>query len=142
MSVIITDNLDLLQIADLLDKSISGKISEEDAGREEVFRKLIEKINSCKENLGSSRTAKLWVQYIEMVEILCKSIKAEQTGNFSLHLQAINDMLPFFAASGHSLYAKSSYIYLQTMSSLQKTSKCSSEVSGRLSCCVKTGNRL
>ena len=30
-------------------------------------------------------------------------------------------MLPSFAASGHSLYAKFAYIYLQTMSSLQET---------------------
>ena len=56
-----------------------------------------------------------------MVEILCKFIRAERTGNFHLHLQAVKDMLPFFASSGHSLYAKSAYIYLQTMSNLQET---------------------
>ena len=56
-----------------------------------------------------------------MVEILCKFIRAERTGNLHLHLQAVKDMLPFFASSGHSLYAKSVYIYLQTMSNLQET---------------------
>ena len=117
----LADNLDLLKITDLLDKSISGEVSAEDIEREKVFRKLIEKINSYKEHLASSRTANLWVQYIEMVEILCNFIKAERAGNFShFHLQAINDMLPFIAASGHSLYAKSAYMYLKTMSSLQE----------------------
>ena len=108
----LADSLDLLQIADILDRSISGEVSAEDLEREEVFGKLIEKINSYKENLASSRAAKLWVQYIEMVEILCKFIKAERTGDFSLHLQAINDMLPFFAASGH-MQSPSTYIFKQ-----------------------------
>ena len=28
-----------------------------------------------------------------------------------LHLHTVHDMLPYFAASGHSLYAKSAYLY-------------------------------
>ena len=57
----LADNLDLLQIADLLDKSISGEVSAGNVEREEVFRKLMDKINIYKENLASSRTANLWV---------------------------------------------------------------------------------
>ena len=57
----LADNLDLLQIADLLHKSVSGEVSAVDVERDEVFRKLIEKINSQKENLVLSRTAKLCV---------------------------------------------------------------------------------
>ena len=33
--------------------------------------------------------------------------QGERTGNWSLHLQAVYDMLPYFAAAGHNLYAKS-----------------------------------
>ena len=33
-------------------------------------------------------------------------------GNFSLHLQAIKNMLPFFAVSGHFLQAQPAYIYI------------------------------
>ena len=47
------------------------------------------------------------------IDILRKCIKAEHTGNWELHLQAVIDMLPFFTASGHNLYAKSAYLYLQ-----------------------------
>ena len=49
------------------------------------------------------------------IDILRKFIKAEHTGNWELHLQAVYDMLPFFTASGHNLYAKSAYLYLQLM---------------------------
>ena len=61
---------------------------------------MVEKIKTYKNNLSSSRTANLWFQYKEMVEILCKFIKAERTGNFSLHLQAVKDMLPFLQHLG------------------------------------------
>ena len=47
------------------------------------------------------------------IDILRKFIKAERTRNWELHLQAVYDMLPFLTASGHNLYAKSAYLYLQ-----------------------------
>ena len=115
------DNLDLLEISDLFDKTIAGEVSAEDLNGNAAIQEMVEKIKTYKNNMSSSRTARLWFQYIEMVEILCKFIRAECTGNFHLHLQAVKDMLPFFASSGHSLYAKSAYIYLQTMSNLQET---------------------
>ena len=52
---------------------------------------------------GTSRTAALWLQYMEMVNILRTSIKVERTANWELHLQAVSEMLPYFAASGHNL---------------------------------------
>ena len=54
------------------------------------------------------------------MKILRKFIKAECMGNWSLHLEAVLDMLPYLAASGHSLYAKSARIYLQTILSLEQ----------------------
>ena len=56
-----------------------------------------------------------------MVHILRKFIKAERTGNWELYLQSIYDMLPYFAGSGHNLYSKSTYVYLQAMLSLQNS---------------------
>ena len=41
--------------------------------------------------------------------------------NWKLHLQTVQDMLPYFAASGHSLYATSAYVYLQIMLILPET---------------------
>ena len=66
-------------------------------------------------------TGQLWVQYMGMVNILRQFLKAEQTGNWQLHLKSVHEMLPYFAASGHTLYAKSAYIYLQMMLRLPET---------------------
>ena len=68
---------------------------------------------------GTSRTAALWLQYMEMVNILRTFIKAERTANWELHLQAVSEMLPYLAASGHNLYVKCARLYLQSMSSLR-----------------------
>lgn len=67
-------------------------------------------------SLKSSRTASL---YMDMVSILCEFIKAECTGNWELHIEAISDMLPYLAASGHNLYTRSARKYLQMMSTLK-----------------------
>ena len=58
-----------------------------------------------------NRTAKLWLQYMEMVDILRKSIKAERTGHWVRHFESLSEMLPYMAA-GHSLYTKSAQLYL------------------------------
>ena len=55
-----------------------------------------------------SPTAKLWLQYIEYIETLKLFIRAERSGNWSLHLVAITRMLNLFAATG----AKSARLYL------------------------------
>ena len=57
---------------------------------------------------------------MEMVDILKTFITAERTGNWELHLQALNNMLPFLAASGHNLYVKCVSLYLQSMSNLER----------------------
>ncbi len=56
---------------------------------------------------------------MDMVDVLRKFIRAERTGNWNLHLQAVSEMLPYLAASGHNNYTKSALIYLQRMSHLQ-----------------------
>ena len=55
---------------------------------------------------------------MDTVDILCSFIKAERTGNWSLHLSAIRSMLPYLPSSGHHLYTKSAYWFLQMMSTL------------------------
>lgn len=69
----------------------------------------------------TSRTSALLVQYMDMQDILRKYVSAECTGNWPLHLQAIQDMLPYLAASGHNLYTKSARVYLQQMQNLHTT---------------------
>ena len=62
------------------------------------------------ETLAKDPTASLWIQYLDMIRILRKFIRAERLGNWYTpytHLEAVSEMLPYLAASGHSLYAKS-----------------------------------
>ena len=73
-----------------------------------------------KNSLLISKNSKLWFQYMEMLDILRKFLKAERTGNWKLYLQAIHEILPYLAASGHNLYTKSVYLYLQDMIKLQQ----------------------
>ncbi|VDH97687.1 Hypothetical predicted protein [Mytilus galloprovincialis] len=58
---------------------------------------------------------------MDMVELLRQFITAERTGNWNLHLKSLQQMLPYLAASGHNLYAKSVHIYLQQMQNLPAT---------------------
>ena len=51
------------------------------------------------ETLAKDPTASLWIQYLDMIRILRKLI--EQLGNWYLHLEAVSEMLPYVAASGH-----------------------------------------
>lgn len=68
--------------------------------------------------VDASRTAKLWIQYMEYVNVIKMFIAGERTGNWQLHLDAIFKMLNLFAATGHTNYAKSARLYLQTMRDL------------------------
>ena len=60
-------------------------------------------------------TALLWLQYMEIVRILRNFITTEYTGDWSLHLSTVKQILPYYAVAGHNQYAKSAYIYCQQM---------------------------
>jgi hypothetical protein len=108
---------DLKAATALFDGLLSSTVATEEVYTSDVLKRIKDTFDEKKE-LMTMRTAKLWLQYIDMVNILRTFLKAERTGNWQLHLQAIREMLPYFAASGHSLYAKSAYIYLQMMTDL------------------------
>ena len=108
---------DLEAASELLDRLLDGECSSYLSP--EILNRISAKINEVKGTLSTLRTAKLWLQYMDMVEILCRLTKAERTGNFNLHLSDVQEMLPYFAASGHNSYTKSAYMYLQTMQSLK-----------------------
>ena len=89
----------------------------------DAIHKLNDRIDQFKSSLMNYRTAKLWLQYLCMVDLLRRFIRSERTGNWNLHLQVLHEMLPYLAAAGHSLYTKSIYIYLQRMAQLSEDSQ-------------------
>ena len=67
-----------------------------------------------------SRTAKLWLQYIDYVELLKLYIRVERTGNWELHLVAVKRMINLLLSTGRMNYVKSARLYLQFMIDLPK----------------------
>ena len=108
----------LLNLYDLME---SEGIQKEDVCADTRMRSLCEILKVKTNYLKEYRTARLWIQYMEMVSVLRDFIRAERTGNWYGHLKSVFRMLPFFAASGHNLYLKSAYIYLQNMLKLKDT---------------------
>jgi len=64
-------------------------------------------------------TAQLWVQYLQMVNLVKQFILSERMGKWELHLETVWKMLPYFHASGHFAYAKCAHLYLQDMTKLK-----------------------
>ena len=78
------------------------------------FEKLSQAISDTKELLSKkSRTAKLWISYVNYVATIKKFIIAERISKWELHLKAVTEMLNLFAATGHINYAKSVRLYIQ-----------------------------
>ena len=47
-----------------------------------------------------------------------KFVRAEREGDWSLHLLAVKDMIPYFFASAHVHYARYGLLYLKTISKM------------------------
>ena len=90
------DHEDLDTAVCLLERLAAGGISAEEAANHDVVSKLKKRLEEHKESVSRSRTSSLWFQYLDMVGILKKSIKAERAGRFDFHLQSVAEMLPFF----------------------------------------------
>lgn len=122
---------------------------EEDANLLEKNPQLIEveeKLNQAKTKMNlQGPTSQLWLQYINMMNILKSNIRGDRTGasylpkpqnlivfsyfplnllftgDYQLHLETVQAMHPFFAASGLNNYTKSTQVYLQDMENLSKS---------------------
>ena len=85
----------------------NGELTLDDVLKDDVFVKLNNKINEWKQSMEGYKTAKLWLQYMEMVQILRDFIRSARAGNWALYLHSLQEMLPFLASSGHNNYTKS-----------------------------------
>ena len=87
----------------------------------DAVKTLKKRIQAFKDSFGQNRTAKLWIEYMNMIDLLRQFITAERSGHWLLHLKSLQQMLPYLAASGHNLYVKSAHVYLQDMLELEQT---------------------
>lgn len=107
-------------VAKLSEELLNGNITIDEACSNDVLKELNDQIKIFKEAISQQRTSKLWIMYMDMVDLLKRFIKAERTGNWELHLKSVEEMLPYFASSGHNQYAKCGRLYLQKMIQLKK----------------------
>ena len=96
----------------VIDKLLDGSISVTETGENNAVNN---RIQTFKVSFGQNRTAKLWIEYMNMIDLLRQFITAERSGHWLLHLKSLQQMLPYLAASGHNLYAKSAHAYLEDM---------------------------
>jgi hypothetical protein len=90
----------------------------------EAFQKFVQHLDVVKETLTStSRTAKLWLLYMDCVETVKMFLRGERTGDWNLHLIAVERMLNLLAATGHNNYAKCARLYLQLMHDCRATTR-------------------
>ena len=107
-------------LKDLYEKLIGKEISIEQLNESQVIINIQHDIENLKRELSvKSRTAKLWIQYVDYISIIKMFIRAERTGNWNMHLNAAQKMLNLFAATGHTNYAKSTRLYLQLIFNMQ-----------------------
>lgn len=91
----------------LFEKLMEKKVSAYEASTAGVLNNIKKFIHRKQDLLVErSRTAVLWIQYLEKVDILRSFIRAERTANWEPHLKALTRMLPYLATSGHNLYVK------------------------------------
>ena len=109
------------QAEELHSSLISGETTLRDAASSEVLIELETVTEKKKSELAhTSKTSQLWLNYQRMVVMTRMLIKADRTGSWLMHLQAVSNCLTVFAAAGHFNYLRSAHYYLQQMSSLEE----------------------
>lgn len=111
--------LKLEEVQALFDKLMEKKVSANEASTAKVLDNIEECVHRKQDLLAErSRTAALWIQYLEMADILRSFIRAERTASWELQLKAWTRMLPYLTASDHNLYVKCVRLYRQSMTDL------------------------
>ena len=67
------------------------------------------------EEHSQNSTFTFWKMYIDLVQILLNFVSAEREGNWELHLEAFQQMLPLMAAYDHTNYTRWGIVYLADM---------------------------
>ncbi len=106
---------ELEAVGNLHDEVLTGKGTVGESCMSQGLMRIIENFDVKKQSIQASRTAKLWLQFMKMMDILRMFLKGERIGIWELHIQAMYEMMPYLVASGHNLYTKCIYVYVQQM---------------------------
>ncbi|KAK3921529.1 Chromosome-associated kinesin KIF4 [Frankliniella fusca] len=75
-----------------------------------------------KESAAQSPTFKYWLLVLRLELLLLKFVRSVREANFSIFVECIAAMLPWFFSSGHHLYARWLTVHALDLLSLEKTS--------------------
>lgn len=86
----LNNNTDFNEACNLYENLMAGTLSVEEVCKSDVLKRIKDHLQKHTESTKkSSRKSALWVQYMDMFDIVRKYIRAERTGNWELHLQAL-----------------------------------------------------
>ena len=86
-----------------------------DTVKDRTLMQLKEFDEMCKGNFNSA----FWMTYMDIVNVLLDFIRAEQKGDWQLHLEAFTAMLHWLTAYDQLNYARLGHVYLTEMLSLE-----------------------
>jgi len=93
------------QAEELYSSLLSGETTLGDAACSEVLIQLETVMDRKKSELAqTSKTSQLWMNYQSMAGMARMLIKADRTGSWLMHLQAVSNCLTVFAAAGYFSY--------------------------------------
>ena len=89
---------------------VSSKINISDFENDSFMKSVDLQMSETRIKINhNSRTASLWSEYQNIIQVIRKLITADRIGNWNLHLEGIQQALSIFAAAGHYNYSKSAY---------------------------------
>lgn len=114
---------ELIAEAEVIYTSLANNlITCETASASQILGRLQQHVEERKSDLSSrSKTSALWLNYQNMLQVARLLVMADRTGSWSMHLHAVCEAIPIFAAAGHYNYLKSAHLYLQNMTQLHIT---------------------
>ena len=124
VSDLLEDNPQFQSLIDEAEEMYSSLVAKEttleSAVASDMLTQIKEKIDNKKAELSTrSKTIRLWLNYQKMLQTARALIKADRTGNWTMHLRPVMDSLPVFAAAGHYNYLKFAFYYVQEMCQLE-----------------------
>ena len=106
---------------DLMSKLCDERVTLNDVVASDVCSQLDSALENWRTMMQPYRTAKLWIMYMDLVSILRSLLRSARSGNWTLYIQSLYQMLPYLAASGQNNYTKSLVLYLEIMDKLEHT---------------------
>ena len=85
-----TTPTDFEAVGNLFDEVLTGKVTVEEACMSQELTRKIERLDVKKQSIQASRTAKLWLQFMKMMDIFRIFLEGERMGIWALHIYTIS----------------------------------------------------